>query len=160
MWFIFKIRFCNTIVYIEYSKLYSLPYLDLEKLDKVWGIEVNGTFFKATLETVAFTDHIPTYSKVQDIILENNKHSPHLKYGLPSAEVMDYIKKHREPFSATVLLLKHFGLKASDWKDVCYWCSGKDLQPAMINFNPRDALDVQPVQPTCQCFLRLVQRTD
>ena len=146
------------IVYAGPKGLYSRPYLDFEKMDKVWGIEIGDTFFKATTEKSVGTDYISSYSAVLEILHSQNKRNVLVEYTLPKPDVFECVKTRREHFTATVMLLHKFGIKADDWANDCYWGFFPDMQPCIFNLHPQNKSGAQHIEDENRAFLRLAAK--
>lgn len=140
------------IVYMGKKELYAKPYLDLELLDKIWGIEVQGTFY--TLLNARDGNNPLLYHCEAQKILEQPKEPIALR--LPSDKELYFARQDRMKFKATVAVLGLFGVKAEDWFDDKYLCiedmagifsDDSDLSDACaMSMNPDDGLEIYAIE--------------
>lgn len=140
------------IVYMGKKELYSEPYLDLNLLDKVWGIEVQDTFY--TLLNAREGKNPLLYRCEAQEILKKQKEP--VKLRLPSDKELYIVRQDRMKFKATVAVLELFGVKAEDWFDDKYLCiedmaglfsDEDDLNDiCAMSMNPNDGLDLYAIE--------------
>lgn len=140
------------IVYAGKKKLYSLPYLDLNLKDKVWGIEVQGTFYTLLNERDGKNPLLYHCEALE--ILKKQKDPVGLRF--PSDKELYLARQDRMRFKATVAVLDLFGVKAEDWFDDKYLCiedmagifsDDSDLSDVCaMSMNPDDGLEIYAIE--------------
>lgn len=140
------------IVYAGKKKLYSLPYLDLNLKDKVWGIEVQGTFY-ALLNAREGNNPLLYRCEAQKILEQPQKP---IALRLPSNKELYFARRNRMKFRATATVLGQFGVKAEDWFDDKYLCiedlAGYNSEDSELDdicamsMNPDDSSDIYAIE--------------
>ena len=112
------------IVYVdEKGKFYNKPYLDLNKIDKVWGFAVGDTFVsihnhregsgeKFRLEDIkkSLRKKLLTGEKLADAVR------------VPTSDELLLVRKEFKKVKATIMLLSFYEVDADDWKEDKYIC--------------------------------------
>ena len=140
------------VVYTDERELYSLPYLDLNLKDKVWGIEDQGTFY-ALLNAREGNNPLLYRCEAQKILEQPQKP---ITLRLPTSKELYFARRNRMKFRATVTVLGQFGVKAEDWFDDKYLCiedlAGYNSEDSELDdicamsMNPDDSSDIYAIE--------------
>ncbi|MBQ8671133.1 MAG: hypothetical protein IJ525_01285 [Alphaproteobacteria bacterium] len=96
------------------------PYVDLSKKNSIWGIAMDGIFFKKTHDL----DDCWTRAILKGDARSNSK--------MPTTTELDVAFYHKKAFSETVELLKSLKIPAEDWRGGWYWSSEDDGDKAVV----------------------------
>jgi len=135
----YAVRTPLPIVYIGDKGLYDKSYLDLRYISKVWGIKVNGIYYKASIEKDSYNNiHLP-FKDVEIAINHENYGANSLYYAsLPLADDLLNVCRLEKQFSATVAILNRFNIAATDWCYPYFWCLSQEKKPSVCFFSARE----------------------
>ena len=145
------------IVYFSRRKgLYARPYIDLTRLDKIWGIAVGNVYLKKTN-----SGENSFGEAMEKLDYEMEKFSAKVLCDLPSKETLRMSRQFHRQFTATVQMLNSFGVKADEFIGDTYWCKSPDnCIPFVLSMDRSKLADGQWVKhPQAKSFqLRLTAR--
>ena len=152
-----RIRTPLPIVYGGRKGLHSLPYLDLNQLKLVWGIELNGTLFKMKDTVMGYSRSFDYQTVLRLVSLEEAKFNPRQEIYLPTKEQLIEARRYRKHWELTVMILNRYNIAAENFYNQDYWCEGEDIPlPFVVPMDPKELADGYQPNEKQRFALRLI----
>ena len=116
---------CSIAYISEERKLEVLPYLDLKKIDKVWGIKIGDIVFEKDED-----DPCP-YSKAK--LSRRLKQVKNVDKILPYSQDYVCLKKYIDEFNETINILQLNGVSAAYLSSGDYWVADDEGESVLVS---------------------------
>ena len=124
------------IVYLgQENRMICLPFLDLNFKDKVWGIEIDGTYYGVKAVGVVRSAEIKSSLACAEKQLFGEKTSElyrcygstEQRFDMPQVFELQALRKQRNGFEQTADILRSNGVEVADWfaADI-FWANSSD----------------------------------